>query len=407
MLMRLRDGNDLSAAEAQYIKSASPKQCANITRIARRIFQHANHETPLLIRVLDWPVPDRTKALICERLARFDEMQPGEGEHAKLSAWIQGVAALPIGHHVRLPVDIDSDPPEKVSRFLRDARTTLDSAIFGHGTAKDEILRLCAQWIRNPTAPTQALAIQGPMGNGKTTLVKNGISKVMHRPFTFLALGGAQDASYLHGYDYTYEGARPGRIAEAVKTAGCMNPVIFLDELDKLSDTPRGKEIQQTLVHLLDRSQNSHFRDRYFDGIDLDLSRAVFVVSFNDPAKIDRILLDRMRVVVTKGFSTDDKIKIARKFILPEVIRDIGLTTQEVSLSDDAIRRVITHYTQKEEGVRTLRRCIHHICSTVNLERLMSGKGAPVTTTSVTADNVDRFVRSLRQADPANHMMYM
>ena len=354
-LAKLR-GGDIDDDETRYLRRVSPKECRRITASARRISRKVKNHTPLLYRILEWPVDDRTKALVCERLTRFENMQPGEGEHAKLSAWISGVEALPIGKHVRLPVDIKTDPPEKVSAFLRDARETLDGAVFGHGPAKEEIVRLCAQWIRNPSAPTQALAIQGPMGNGKTTLVKNGIAQVMHRPFTFLALGGAQDSSFLTGFDYTYEGARPGRIADAIKTAGCMNPVIFFDELDKLSDTARGREIQQTLVHLLDGSQNSHFQDRYFDGIDLDLSRAVFVVSFNDPSKIDRILLDRMRVVTTKGFSVDDKLKIATQFMLPDVLRDIGLTSNEAVIDDDALRRIIQHHTCNEQGVRTLRR---------------------------------------------------
>lgn len=408
-LAKLR-GGDIDEDETRYLRKLSREECSQIKEAARRIARKVRRHKPLLFRVLEWPVPDRTKARVCQRLTRFEAMEPGEGEHAKLSAWISGVEALPIGNHVRLPVDIQTDPPEKVSAFLRDARKTLDGAVFGHASAKEEIVRLCAQWIRNPTAPTQALAIQGPMGNGKTTLVKNGISKVMHRPFAFLALGGAQDSSFLHGFDYTYEGARPGRIAEALKTAGCMNPVIFLDELDKLSDTPRGREIQQTLVHLLDGSQNQHFRDRYFDGIDLDLSRAVFVVSFNDPSKIDRILLDRMRVVVTKGFSVDDKLKIARQFILPEVIKDIGLTDQDVSIDDDALRRVILHYTNREEGVRTLRRCVHQICSEVNLQRLLGKSGAEAAaTTAVTTDNVDGYVKTLRQGQDrgAAAQMYM
>ena len=257
-LSRLR-GGVLDDDEVRYLKKLDKRSQARYELAAKKVTRKVRNNQPLLFRVLEWECPERTKAMICERMTRFEEMEPGEGEHPKLAAWLSGVESLPIGVHQKLPVNVKADPPAKVAEFLRTARTTLDDAIFGHDHAKDAIVRLCAQWIRNPNAPTQPLAIQGPMGNGKTTLVKNGIAKVMHRPFTFIALGGAHDASFLTGYDYTYEGARPGRIADAVKNAGCMNPVIFLDELDKLSDTPRGREIQQTLVHLLDGSQNSHF----------------------------------------------------------------------------------------------------------------------------------------------------
>ena len=393
-LARIR-GGVLDDDETRYLRRLPRDECRRYEGLARAVARKVARATPLLYRVLDWPVDAATKSLVCGRVARLGGMSPGEGEHAKLSSWVAGVEALPIGRHCKLPVNIATDPPADVERFLREARTRLDAAVYGHAPAKDEIVRLCAQWIRNPDAPTQALAIQGPMGNGKTTLVKNGIAKVLHRPFAFIALGGAQDSSFLQGFEYTYEGARCGRIADAVSTAGVMNPVIFLDELDKLSDTPRGREIQQTLVHLLDRSQNSHFRDRYFAGIDLDLSRAVFVLSYNDPEKIDPILLDRMRIVVTKGFSVDDKVKIAREFILPEVLTDIGLTADDVHVSDGAVRRLITCHT-KEKGVRCLRRAVHQICGEVNLRRLL-GTADASKPSEITEDNVGGFVGSLKR----------
>ena len=392
-LLPLR-GGVLPEEEEKYIRSLPKDRAKLLLKQVKLVTSKVKRTVPLAFRVLNWPCTAQTKSMICERITQVEDMEPGEGEYAKLSTWLQNVDALPIGKHTILPVNIKNDSPEKVAEFLTGAQSTLDAAVHGHAVAKKEIVRLCAQWISNPNAPTQALAIQGPMGNGKTTLVKRGIAKVMNRPFVFIALGGAQDASFLSGHDYTYEGARPGRIATAIKSAGCMDPVIFLDELDKLSDTAQGREIQHTLLHLLDTSQNSHFRDKYFDGIDLDLSRALFVVSFNDPSKIDRILLDRMRVVVTHGFGVQDKLQIAKEFMIPNILADFKLSHDDIEITDEAVKSVIQNFTE-EKGVRCLRRCIHQICAEANLQRLLS-LDKQKKKAIVDAASVGKYVKSLR-----------
>lgn len=418
-IVKIRGGSLMSTHERKYLQRMSVKETQILLDKSSEVTSITSNSVPLLIRVLQWNCSSRMKGLICERISRADEMEQGEGEYAKLSSWLSNLECLPIGIYTSLPVDINRDSRSKISKFLHNANTTLDNAVYGHRSAKDEIVRLCAQWIRNPSAPSQVLAIQGPMGNGKTTLVKNGIANVMHRPFVFIALGGAHDASFLNGFDYTYEGARPGRIADAVKTSGCMDPIIFFDELDKVSDTPSGKEIQNILMHLLDGSQNNHFQDRYFDGIDLDMSRALFVCSFNDPSKIDRVLLDRMRVIVTKGFTVTDKLRISKDFMIPDVMSDIGLTDNEIIIEECAVRRVIQNYTD-EKGVRCLRRCIHQICAEANLRNLMdysicrqnkSGKRCrtmPVKKHPVviTSSNVDKYVKSLRPIECSALHMY-
>jgi hypothetical protein len=145
-----------------------------------------------------------------------------------------------------------------------------------------------------------------------TSLIENGISQVMGRPFIPISLGGASDASFLDGHSFTYEGSIPGKIAEALIEAKCMNPIFYFDELDKVSKTAKGMEIINLLVHLIDPSQNHHFRDKYFHGVSLDLSKATFIFSFNDRRLVDRILLDRITVIKTKGLDLDQKKIIAR-----------------------------------------------------------------------------------------------
>ena len=143
-------------------------------------------------------------------------------------------------------------------KFLIDTNKILNDAIYGHTSAKNHILQVISKWIKNPQSGGNILAIQGPMGNGKTTLVKEGIAKMIGRPFTFISLGGATDSCFLDGHSYTYEGSSWGQIVEILLKSKCMNPVIYFDELDKISGTHKGEEIWHVLTHLTDSTQNSH-----------------------------------------------------------------------------------------------------------------------------------------------------
>merc|ERR1711991_1311022 len=185
--------------------------------------------------------------------------------------------------------------------------------------AKMQIMQLAGQWITNPSALGTAIAIKGPMGTGKTTLVKEGISKILGREFAFIALGGASDSSFLEGHSYTYEGSTWGKIVQILIESKSMNPVIYFDELDKVSDTPKGEEIVGILTHLTDTSQNSAFHDKYFAEIDFDLSKCLFIFSYNDENKVNPILRDRMYRILTKGYDMKQKQTISTKHLMPNI----------------------------------------------------------------------------------------
>ena len=230
---------------------------------------------------------------------------------------------------------------------------------------------MVGQWISNPTAVGNAIAIKGPMGTGKTTLVKDGISKIMGRDFAFIALGGAADGSFLEGHSYTYEGATHGKIVDTLIKCKSMNPVIFFDELDKISDTPKGEEIIGILTHLIDTTQNSKFNDKYFTEVDFDLSKCLFIFSYNDESKVNKILLDRMHKIQTKGYTQAEKSIIASKYLIPTVINQVKFNDGDVILNSDVIQYIITHHTNAEDGVRNLKRCLEVVYMKLNLYRLM------------------------------------
>jgi len=202
-----------------------------------------------------------------------------------------------------------------------------------------------------------------------TTLIKEGIAKAMNKPFIFISLGGATDASFLEGHSYTYEGSIYGRIVNGLITSQCMDPIIYFDELDKISKTHKGDEITNILVHLTDPVQNSHFRDKYFHGIDIDLSRATMIFSFNDPSNINPVLLDRITIVETKFLMISQKIHITMNYLLPEILKEMGLNQNDIILDENTIRYLINCYTH-EGGVRKLKSLLYNICRELNLGNL-------------------------------------
>jgi len=236
-----------------------------------------------------------------------------------------------------------------------------------------QIMQMVGQWISNPGAMGTAIAIHGPPGTGKTSLVKEGISKILGREFAFIALGGAGDSSFLEGHSYTYEGSTWGKIVQILLDSKCMNPVIYFDELDKISDTPRGEEIIGILTHLTDTSQNSQFHDKYFSDVDFDLSKCLFIFSYNDESRVNPILKDRMYRITTKGYDAKDKITIAKDYILPKIREQVNFKEEDVIIPDETISYIASSsaLTKGEAGVRNLKRCLEIIYTKLNLFRLM------------------------------------
>jgi len=299
-------------------------------------------------------------------------MEPGDPEYYKLKTWVDTFMRVPFSVNKNLSVNI-SDGIDKCSDFMENAKKILDDCVYGLDDAKMQIMQMIGQWIANPSALGTAIAIKGPPGTGKTSLVKEGISKILGREFAFIALGGTGDASFLEGHSYTYEGSMWGKIVQILIDSKCMNPVIYFDELDKVSDTPRGEEIIGILTHLTDTTQNNQFHDKYFSEIDFDLSKCLFIFSYNDESKINPILRDRMYRIQTKGYDAKEKAIIARKFLLPKIREQVNFTAEDVIIPDETLDFIISSagMTKKEEGVRNLKRCLEIIHTKVNLFRLM------------------------------------
>ena len=258
-------------------------------------------------------------------------------------------------------------------KYLENVRETLDSAVHGHKDAKLQLERLFAQWI-NGESKGAVIGLQGPPGTGKTSLAKHGLSKCLTdkdgnaRPFAFLPIGGSVNSSTLVGHNFTYVGSTWGRIADILMTSKCMNPIIFIDEIDKVSQTEYGREIISVLTHLTDPTQNNEFEDKYFAGIPLDLSKALIVFSFNDPSLLDPILKDRITIIETHPLNLNDKLTIMNNYMLPEICKDVGFNRNEIIMTNQIITNIIETYTM-EAGVRKLKEKIVELIRDINLKR--------------------------------------
>lgn len=361
---------DYISEEEDYICNLEIYEQETLYRKERKIIEFSKSKIPLRFKILNSSISLATKSAIIDKLNYLSSLEKSDNEYHKMYNWIKNFEKIPIEQYCLNKAPSISDSHSSKIDYLANLKHSLDKCVFGHSEAKMKIIQFMTQQITNPKSIGNCIAIQGPAGNGKTTLVKEGICKSIGRPFGFVPLGGLNDSSYFIGHDYTYEGSKCGRIIEILQECKCMNPVIYFDELDKLSDSNKGNDIENMLCHLTDFTQNNCFHDKYFSGIDFDLSKVLFIFSYNDESKINPILLDRMFKIHTDGFTTDSKIKIAKDYLLPEICKNIGFSIKDIDISKDIYRNIIENYTESEKGVRNLKRCIECIISEVNVLKI-------------------------------------
>lgn len=321
---------------------------------------------PQLIELIESNIPLEFKAIAMRKL---NQINSDNSESHKLQQWINSFLRIPFNIYHHLPIQL-SDGPYKCKSFIQNCENILNECTYGMHDVKHQILQIIGKWIVNPKSLGTAIALKGPMGTGKTTLVKYGISKILNRPFGFITLGGANDSCHLEGHSYTYEGSTYGKILDILIETQCANPILFFDELDKVSHNDKGNEVIGILTHLTDTTQNNQFHDKYFSEIDFDLSKCLFIFSYNDETMINPILRDRMYVINVNGYSNHDKIMIVRNYLLPSILKEFNL--EENIIIDDTTIEYLISITSKEEGVRNLKRNIETLISKINLERIQT-----------------------------------
>lgn len=388
--------------DLKYYKNLSCEDKFFYAKAQSELEQDEHVSKPLKFKLLSKEIETKTKIFIYKKLQNLSSMSPMNGEYHKLKNWVETLCDVPFNIYHDLPVKL-SDGEDKVKEFLQESRKKFDKFVYGHEVCKEQIMRVIAQWISNPTSKGNVIGLHGSPGVGKTTLIKNGLAKVLDLPFDFIPLGGAHDSSFLDGHGFTYEGSTWGRILQGVINAKCMNPVIYFDELDKVSDTSKGQEIINVLIHLTDPSQNTSFSDKYFSDIPFDLSRALIVFTYNDDSILNPILKDRMVRISTEGYSITDKIKISKDYLIPEIKAQFNMSEDAYNFSEEMIKLVISK-TDEEEGVRNLKRSFEAILSNLNINRLL---GKENFTGDIEAEVVSKYLKNVKQPSTKIPTMYV
>ena len=387
----------------------------NIIKELREINKIIRSEKPYRLTLLESNIPTFFKAVAMKKISLMRHMDVGDGEYYKIKNWVDTFMRIPFSVYETLPITI-TNGIDNCTEFMENSRKILDDAVYGLNDAKMQIMQLLGQLLTNPSAVGSAIGIQGSPGVGKTNLAREGISKILGRPFAFIALGGATDSSFLEGHSYTYEGSSWGKIIQILIDSKCMNPVIYFDELDKVSETPKGDEIIGILTHLIDTSQNNQFHDRYFAEIDFDLSKCLFIFTYNDESKINPILKDRMYKIQIKNYNKKEKTIISNNYLLPKIRDQVKFNFEDIIITDEIIHYIVDTYCDKEDGVRNLKRCLEIIHTKLNLCRLVK-PGSSIfeenTITNVqfpltiTRDIVDKLIKQKDMINPSLYHMYI
>ena len=351
--------------EKNYFNKLNDDEKDRIYQLEKSLIKNNNDDIPTRFKLLDYDINNIVKKSIIYNIEQLNFMCKSSSEYFKLHNWISILSKIPIGKYNKL--DITSG--DNVSYYLETIKKNIDDNIYGHDETKQQIIRILAQWISNPEKTGYVIGIKGPPGVGKTKLIKECICKAMNFPLAFISLGGVDDSSYLSGFNYTYEGSKYGKILECLIKSEVMNPVFLFDELDKVSTTSRGDEIINTLIHLTDPVQNDRYIDKYFQEIDLDLSKSIIIFTYNNEDYINPILRDRMITINVKGYTSKEKFQIAKNYLIDELLPKYNMKKGDIIFDDNLLELIVTQMSMEEGGVRNLKRELNNIISWINMMR--------------------------------------
>lgn len=351
--------------EKAFMKSLSKKDRKTYIDAEDELRKVFSSQKPLKFQVIDSVMPESAKLRCWEFLNSIGN--DDDSSDYKRKAWINSLLRVPFGKFSE-GSKTDMTPVEK----LEHAEKCITSVVYGNREAKCMLLQLVAQGISNPKAKPPVIGLLGPPGVGKTTLARYGISEALGKPFRQISCGGLHDASSLKGHTYTWEGSNYGAIVDAVIQSQCLDPLILLDEVDKIGNTKHGEEVQNVLLHLLDSTQNESWQDEFFSGIDFDISRAQFILSMNDTSNINPYLLDRLYIIKMDSHGVEDKINIAEHFLITKCMKNVGLRLEDITFKKDCLQHIIASCTEK--GVRNLYRNIETCIRKLNMLMMISSE---------------------------------
>ena len=314
-------------------------------------------------------IPNNIKSLTLEKV---EEMKSYNNEYHKQLTFVKTIINFPWPNHNEETIFKKLQKNQKLSKeYIINIENKLKKLSYGHNESKKLLLKIIGKWISNPTSQGTSFGLVGPPGVGKTLLAKS-VGKALNIPFAQITLGGQNDGELLHGHGYTYSGSQPGLIIKKMVEMGKSRCILYFDELDKATSKHGSiNEITSILIHLTDPNMNKTFQDRFFQGVDFPLDKVIMIFSYNDSKLIDPILLDRLKEIKVNAYTINDKIEICNKFIIPEIIKNIGFVKNLVNIDNKVIEYMINNYTN-EAGVRSIKRIIEDLFLQLNLDKINS-----------------------------------
>jgi len=403
------EDNTIDTQIDQFKALPEPKQKELLTALENRPTVQ-DTGVNLMLRILTLKLPVETQALVLAKYNSLQSLEASTGEYFKLRNWLDKVVSIPFGLYKEIAIKLE-DGSEACAKFMQGAQKSLNDAVYGQDDTKLQILQYITTKIANPTGKGTSLLLVGPPGIGKTSIIKNGIAKALGLPFQFISLGGDSDASTYTGHQLVYESSHCGKIVNSLIASKSMSTIILFDEVDKISATPKGEEVQNMLIHLTDPASNEAFEDKYLSGVPIDLSKVIFVFSANDITKIDRVLLDRLMTIELKGYDLKQKTTIAEQYLLPAALKDVNLV-ERVAFGSGVVAHIIEQYAKEELGVRELKRSIEQIVQKINMLRLYNDKALPfhikdfTLPFTVKKEHVDLFLKKKEGAHAIPFGMY-
>ncbi len=397
-VIRLRKVNELLAREAEVLACEQELE----GKIRRQMGEvQRDHIIREQIRLLQQELGEDENSELDEYREKIGQLKLTEEVERKLLKEVDRLAKQPFASAeasvIRNYLDVCLEMPWGVETRERAsvsaARKILDRDHFGLEKVKERILEFIAVRQRNPEAKGQIICLVGPPGVGKTSIAIS-VAKALNRKLARLSLGGVRDEADIRGHRRTYVGAMPGRIVTAITQSGSMNPLLLLDEIDKMGSDYRG-DPAAAMLEVLDSEQNYAFRDHFLE-IPLDLRKVLFITTANTTSTIPRPLLDRMEVIELGSYTDEEKLAIAQQYLLPKQMKEHGLTKTSLRLSDEAIRAVIAGYT-RESGVRSLERQMGALCRKADMRLVTSA----VKRVNITENNLEEFLGVRRFLPPA------
>jgi ATP-dependent Lon protease len=310
-------------------------------------------------------MPDKIKQLALDKVS---EMKSNNNDYHKQLLFVKTLIKFPWISNEETNFFKQKLNEQEPLVLFTEIEDKFNKKVFGHPKAKEQFILQIARWLSNPLGKGSTIGLGGPPGVGKTLLAKS-VGEILDLPFIQITLGGQNDGELLHGHGYTYSGAQPGMIVKKLSEIGKSRCIVYFDELDKCSSKHGVNEISSILIHLTDPNMNQTFQDRFFQGIDFSLQNCIFIASYNDSSLIDPILLDRFVEINVTPYTLSDKVTIIKDFVLPEIIKEIGLN-KTIIIPDDVIRKGILEYTN-EAGVRDIRHKLELVLMKINKEILI------------------------------------